>query len=310
MAIPLPLIFLCKHNKIPAMLNLQDAFQKVRTDLPGIVGSAQPLGVGTFGIALENPDQTVTKLNFNISQPHGHPNLERMFDYEISALRQFGMHPMDGITVPMLIGAPCKLDHPDYVGVYTMTKIDGHTGFLPDQSPALDLAQAHSAGRMLAKFHRAVNHLDFNETLGAAKTMGSHTTRSSLLNDEMNDALGILENYLQTHKEAGVVHGDFNTGNLKANGDQITGILDFSFTGMAPNILSDFILMPVKYLDGLIDGYEHESKKSIRDLVHATQVSYWSNSLLNVTEKADQAKALTEISRHLGKLSHITGFKP
>lgn len=290
---------------------LHQIFTKVGGDLPQIAANTRPLGIGNFGIVLENADNTITKLAFRIENPNDHPDPLLMFKQEIAVLRHLRDHPIGDLETPVMIGEPLLMDHPDYLGAFTMTKLSGGACFLPGQMQTYR-PQAYSAGRLLAKFHRAMRGHVFPETLGYGKEMGAHIVHVPTLSDQTNAALTIVDAYLQANKRPGIIHGDFHVGNILSDGENVTSLLDFSHTGRASNILTDMILMPNNHLDSLIAGYERESGEKIRELAIATQLSYCTIAInkISADEPAKQLPGIIEINTHLNNLTYITGFKP
>lgn len=162
-----------------------------------------------------------------------------------------------------------------------------------------------SAGRLLGKFHMIAGDLPFNDSSYRGTAMAADKILPSELHSaNVNARLERANAYLQEHKEAGVMHGDFHGGNIMTDENlRASGLIDFAFTGKTDNLYADMIFIPPYGDDDFIRGYNAETHKNIdKKLIHATRIAFESLRLQDAVDMGIGAFSGTmadDVERHL-----------
>jgi len=301
---------------------LTAAFNALAKQRPALTKAARPIGVGCFGLVLENEDITISKILF---RPETETQLARSrfyFENEVNALRLLTKHPISGLETPILLGPPEHWENDSaYLGQYRMSKISGQTQGWYNETADFERdrerqsAYFKKSGALLARFHESASLLPF-ATLDPANFEPKDRVRTVPgLRAETNEALRRVDEYLQAHSKKAVVHGDFHGGNIIVNqqGDPV-GLLDFAMTGFAENHLCDFRGVPAYALNDFIEGYEEQSGEKIdRHALSATSVSMWADYLnwaMLEQKPEDVTFGITKLNENLNNLIPITHIKP
>ncbi|PJB70897.1 MAG: hypothetical protein CO093_06535 [Alphaproteobacteria bacterium CG_4_9_14_3_um_filter_47_13] len=147
------------------MKNLQrlcKTFNEASLALPHIIGIARPIGTGTYGLVIEHPDQTLTKILFRPRSVERTKLCQTFFVNELKALKLLAAHPVQDLQTPHLIGDVKFLRHKDYLAAFRMTKVEGTPCYLlPHNYDSAEILkeQHEKAGKALAKFHKASHQL-------------------------------------------------------------------------------------------------------------------------------------------------------
>jgi hypothetical protein len=299
--------------------DLQETFLKAQTAFPDFLKQAKPLGVGTFGLAVEYFDHSVGKFLFGSMSPERQAERERMAKTETCILRGLQGRTLNGIQIPALIEdlAPLK-GNTDFFATYRMTKVPGHSAdwntMTQQHSVAAQTKHFIQAGRALAHFHQAASTLsvDGMETYGLEHG-GRILQLPDRLCDRTNKALAVANDYLQTHQETGVIHADFRDANVMTDGDDnVVGLLDFSWAGRTDNYLTDFFRIPASCMASAFKGYEDVSHHPINPLViKMMDISVVVDKLDQLwTCQDDRRKYLDALDKHLADISFLTGYTP
>lgn len=290
---------------------LSYAFNKAQTALPDITRGTSPVGSGGFGLVVAHADDTLTKIIYHPGSEK--ENADAYLANEVEALRILREHPIDGVETPVLLGEPERLDHPDYIAAFQMTRVSGANGtWLP---PSFTLTRKYdfmheSAGRLLACFHREAAALPFIRREHPAFT-SDEIQEIPELGDTTNAALREANAYLQAHTQAGVIHDDFHLGNVMFNTrDEATGLIDFAMSRRTGNIFTDFFITNTSCLDALIRGYEQESGVVVdRHLITASSLAKWTHIIGQMDNDESKTFVNDKIREKLNALRDVTGLK-
>ncbi len=258
---------------------LREIFMDLQAELPDLVEEMQPLGMGKDGFVLfDDNDDTIRKIHFKPKNDADGTAAHDQFEREVLMLQAFAENPLVDIEVPILVDDPQTLDHESYMATYLMTRVKGTSlNKLPEEGEPKEIYEARykSAGTLLAKFHRALCDFDIGDA--AALDLGDtiEIVQVEGMETEINEALERANSYLQANMMGGNIHGNLTMPNVMGHGGQATGLIDFSHTGYAKNIMVDFWGIPEKYLDTFIEGYETESGKEVKHLVSATLLALY-----------------------------------
>lgn len=301
---------------------LRNEFRKLQRALPDLAGDARLVASGSFGMVIEHPDKTLSKVFYGSSRPDDQQeSILRNFYHETRTLAHFAAHPLDGIEMPVLIGEPEHIYHPGYLATYRMTRVGGaNHSFDPDKAKSHETPTSferlyESAGIMLARFHRAAKDMDFaNPNMHPHSSM--HISTVPKLPARVNRALEKAEEFFQANQKPGVIHGDFHGGNILVQGGIATGLIDFSFTGPSSNLLADVWNGRGLYNSAFLRGYERESGEMIDPyMLDATSLAYTTHALRTGRGPSDYGPAsdtlhLVVMNEALNRLVPVTGFKP
>ena len=294
---------------------IQETFNKASLAFPELAKGATPLSMGMFGLVLEHEDTTITKIMFRPKDEYWFNLAKTHTENEITALRLFTEYPLEGVVTPSLIGEPTILDNQDYLGYYQISKLPGERmWWYPQEGQRSDSVWlkrgGEEAGHLLAKFHRAALNIPSELLMGGKSTKNGKISQVEMFSDETNRALAKADTYLQEHKIAGVIHGDFHGGNIMVNpNNEVTGVIDFGFTSQSENIFYDFMNAKEEFMPSLIHGYEQESGQNIdRHVITASLLGKWVDRFIKMSEGdlPDKKKAaITKIHGYLNDLAPV-----
>lgn len=282
-------------------------------------------GSGAFGMVMDHGDNTVTKINLRFNHPKTGCTRAPAVDAELANLRMLADHPgiFGHLAVPVLVGTPREFpeDGP-FVNMFRMTKVSGTAGDWYRAPPALrneaeasavEKAYFNEAGRTLAHFHRIARTLPFGPTTMNENSAGGQIEPVPHLSARLNEGLMAARRYLGDHRQPGIVHGDYHGGNIMQGPDGgITGLIDFSMTGQAQNILNDFMTVPESYVTDFIAGYEAEGDVKVdRNVLSALSLGWMTNwARMAPDDAAMQTRVVEKINETLNRLTFVTGYKP
>lgn len=245
-------------------------FKKAAQAFPALTAESTPIGFGGYGLVIDHHDGTVSKICF-ADEGADHPifGSTSCMKREIEALSLLQGHSFGCVHTPRLVEEPVIFDDDeDYIGHYRMTKMKGHDvdwcDILETDHPETAQNYFRHMGRLMAAFHKFTASLPCQAPL-------RHITNMLPDHDEFTDEtramIGCANNYLQTHKEPAVIHGDLRLANImSAPNGRITSLYDFSLFGAADNHLLEFKWL-MDYcphaMPHVIDGYQQVSKKTI-----------------------------------------------
>ena len=173
------------------MGRLKDLQNQLHHAFPADMQGHQVLGAGKFGVATGD-DRVVTKY-LRADAGDGHSDFARkQFEREVDILGRIDSSMFDGVEVPSLIKPLEKIDHPDFVAQYTMTRINGVAGVLDmsaDQSDPDLIARYKQVGHIAARFQAGVCDL----VLPDAIPMGERDGKTIVTPDSFGDDVGTLE---------------------------------------------------------------------------------------------------------------------
>lgn len=289
---------------------LTEIFNNLQSTHPDLVAGASPLNAGSWGIVTDHNDGTVTKFLFRqgiqLQQNWAQANLNN----ELAFLRLMKGESFNGVDIPALICDVTQVDKGDFFAFYRMTKLSGVAADW--KSGTAKDAHFFEAGQKLAHFHAATADLKNTGLIVHDIERGGQVESVPGLDDKRNAALARANNYLQAHKQSGIIHADYHGGNILLNDKgAISGLVDFAVTGLSENLASDFINVPEEKRPAFIKGYEQASGKPVDLLmITMTEISYLA-SCLNYYADPDQLKTYTDsLDRHLVTASSITGYSP
>lgn len=298
--------------------HIRNEFKKLQRNLPHIAADTKLVGSGHFGLVVEHSDGTLSKIFRRPDDPYDLEFFLHNMYAETSTLSILQAASIPNIDLPVLIGEPDTLYHPDYSAHYKMTRINGTCATFNTTKTAYFQSLYESAGNLLGRFHQAADQMPFNNPHPHYFQYDCAIAPVPSLPSKTNKALEIANDYLQANKKGGVIHGDYHFGNILTRDGIATGLLDFSFTGRAKNIYTDFWRVGVDdpFFPDFIRGYEQASGEAVNmHLVHATHLSLWASMLKYGGGPSDyqpenDLSALLLINHSLNELAPITGFKP
>ena len=299
---------------------LTKIFNEAKEHIPDVVRDVEPLGHGHFGLVVDHGDNTLTKIYFQPPEEKGgRYAVEGTLFNEVNALHCFGQNQPEGFEIPKLLSEPEFHDHEKYLASFRMTKVPGIPAYKyweHFQHNSEEINKLHeNMGRALAAFHRVALNSSFGG-LDAWTDYGDEVKNIPYLKPDTNKALSKVNDFLQINRKAGVVHGDFHTGNIMVNkAGQVTGILDWSMAGMVRNQFVDMVGGVFPGFDGpFIRGYEAESGEKIdRTVLKATELAIWTSYFPRGDQEAHvghESQIVEGINEYLNDLLPVTGYKP
>lgn len=273
--------------------------------------------MGAFGVVVEHPDGSLTKFLIEGENDSQKQENRQLLENEIGVLGRLRAHLPREIAIPRILKEPEFLGHQKYMAAYTMTKVPGTAGqWYPEQETrdAVTLEKTfENAGKALAVFHRAAAKIPL-ESMPVVRRCVSRIEQQAGLGVEENAALAAADRYLTAHKKTGIVHGDYHGANMMVNArNEVTGMIDFSMTGVSGNHLLDFIGVPEKSMSPFVRGYERESGEKIdMNMVTLTSLALFTDRYSRLPPQIDEEKVLMKkvVDRHLRGLVPITGYTP
>lgn len=299
------------------MRDLYQTFNDLQKTYPAIVRRAKPIGIGVYGIITDNGDGTVSKTLFRQGTIKSRETAENMAHNELTVLRMINKTDFDDIETPILVDDIRPLNSSQFFATYRMTKISGKEVNWPLvlESKSNIEKQSHflQLGKLMAQFHKVA--ANFNEAKLTPHNLkwGGRVQQLPDVDEDINCALTIANDYLQNNSTPAIIHGDIHQANIMIDSkSNITGILDFGCTGHNQNYLSDFRCAPSSMFPYIIKGYEQESDKTIDPLmVHITELGFyvdWLNDCWN--DDIVRVNGIIEIKKQLSKIRSLTGFTP
>lgn len=295
--------------------SLTDLF-KAACDFAPALAEAELVRASGYGLVLRNKDESFTKLALRFSD--GVFNAEALEGAvgEINALRLFRGYAglLGGLHVPVLLAPPQEfpLSSP-FSYAYRMTPVAGvNPGWIGIALRGGNAAKEYfqQAGAVLARFHEAAAGLP----LAHSVLRNWWDIRPvEFLPDRLNKGLEIAAQYMEDRTIPGVVHGDFQGGNIMHRADgRITGLIDFGYARYESNIYGDMLEVPSLYLNDFIAGYDKVAETPVhRAVVLATKLGRLTYQAS--TEDADYGTP-AELARGIGlaleAMAPVTGYKP
>lgn len=306
-----------------ADLDLFKTFNELQEAFPALTDHAEIVGAGTWGIVLKQDEGTVTKVLIGDENPDIHKWAEGNLVNETSFMRLTAQAAANGFAdtgfqMPVLLTEPQKLPHEKFFAAYKMTLVPGMGATwddldsdLADPAPELKI-RFQRAGEALARFHKFTSSLP-TETLRAhAGWRNGDIPEIPELDEKTAEALHRAGRYLEAHKKPAVIHGDYHGKNILLDDEgNVTGLVDFSYTGRCESFFSDFVNVPERMLPDFISGYERESGEAVDpDIALAGNICLWAAILKDEENAGKKPEHLEELKQRLAKASHITGYEP
>jgi hypothetical protein len=292
---------------------LKKAFEKAQHAVPALTADTMPLSLGSFGLVVDHGDGSVSKLFQKYADPKAQANNQRFYDHEIDMLSLLDGQPFGNVSVPKLLDITPIDNSEGYFASYRMTKIDGRQpnwfkiGQLPEhhfRSVGALLASIHGDARLMSSGLTAPRHvLGGIDEVPQVADMDKETAR----------ALRICNAYMQPRLEPGIVHGDIHHGNMFIGPDhEVTGVIDFSFSGLSPNRLMDFGNIPASGLRHVIEAYESRGGVPVDPIMMTMTNIGRSAARLNwfadhPEEKGDTGWIYRNLAENLNRVKNITG---
>lgn len=230
--------------------------------------------------------------------------LESM-ELETAALAALAQTDFGPYQIPRLVEPLQELPGDRFRAYYAMTKISGLAPGWDDplifngriaykkDSPE-QREHFRQAGELLGLFHKnagaKLEHLDIPE-----KGRGGHIPQVPALDNDTNRALAIADDYMQAHKQGGIIHGDFYGNNILADDSgNIHGLIDFGLLRRTSNKMIDAVRVPVSVFPDFREGYEQASGQTLdRFMVNLTSLGLCAYSLVNDSMMPDRREGLT-----------------
>ncbi|MDB5492016.1 MAG: hypothetical protein JWO78_1865 [Micavibrio sp.] len=305
--------------------DLTETFNALKANDPELAAGTIPLGLGSTALVVAHPadsnypDGSVSKIFWRHATEAAQTEAHANYLTETHILRLLGGRVFGDVQTPVLLSENGALESRHYFASYRMTRMPGS---LMDEQKFFDTAapdqikkHLREIGALAAHFHTEAATLleSINPPLRGLK-WGRHIPQVSGFDPRMNEALAEADKYFRVNMKAGVIHGDLHHRNFTVDANhKITGLFDFSFSGMNENNLMDFAILP-SGLDTVLDEYQKQSGKSVdRAMMTMTSISL-NAAILNWHYKNPNAPEgivennIKNLKTNLNQIRDITGL--
>lgn len=262
---------------------------------------------GNYGLTCITPENNVVKA-FYRHGIDGHltsDKVQESMKLETAALDALANTSLGPYQMPRLVKPLQEVPGDRFRALYVMTRVPGNA---PGWDDPLLLNDSISymrerfeqrthfwqVGELLGLFHKnaapQLEHLDIPE-----KVRGGHVPQVPDLDRETNKALAIVDDYMQGHKEGGIVHGDYYGNNILADDSgNVQGLIDYGLLRRTSNKVIDMVRVPVSVFPDFRDGYEQGSGRTLDQyMVNVTSLGLCAYSLVHDKMKPDRREGLT-----------------
>lgn len=298
---------------------LRGYFNKLQRYEPARVCGAALSGGGTFGLVVDNHDDTVSKFMFRHEKIIAQRDAEIILRNEVAALTAFRDVDLGGVAIPRLVEPPQEMeDNPEFFAFYRMTRVSGSPvirsrfGVEQDGAPGIEQKRLlYEGGALLSRFHAAVMSVEKSEFNPFG--WGEIIKPLPQMETNLKEALLSANDYLQANRKEIVVHGDFHGGNILIDKDmKPVGLIDFGNTGISGNPMMDFMNVPSWALPHFAKGYESEGHAKVDyTMVHLAGIAgnlLWLSRVWD--HPAERETGVACVRRHLEAVRPVIGFTP
>ena len=272
---------------------------------------------GAYGLVVDHDDGTVSKILRRSSSVTDQKRIETLYTREIDILTALNGRVFGTVKIPTIVDKIILPENEGFFASYRMTKLPGaRTDWIKIKDVCEENRRRHfrSVGAMLAHFHEISAQISAGVPPVHDWGWADAVPHVQGADGRLCEALTTCDAYLKTNLSSGDLHGDVHHFNIMVDPDyEVTGLIDFSFSGLLPNRLLDFTRIPSSCLPYVLEEYIRHGGRPV-DAVMMTMTKIGrSASIMNWFGEhpeagGDMSWAYKSLLKNLNQVSNITGL--